>query len=1066
VGASEGFGFSVEGLGDVNGDGFDDVAVSLPFDESFKGGGDADHAGRVYVILGEEDFFGSSDKETTSTDEIGKGLRGYVLLGDGESVSFGTSLGSADFNGDGFADILVGSYRWSSGGDLSVAGGVYVFWGGDGVERGRILLSKSLNDGRVLHLRGGSSGESAGWALESLGDVNRDGYDDIVIGAPGFDGGRGKVYVVMGKDSWGGDVDLRDVGRGVEGLQLEGEGASEEAGWFVDGGGDVNGDGFPDMIVGSRGEFETGGRDTWGRLYVIYGKNSFVSSDKLSSVGKSLPGYILYSDKSLDDVAGELIGDFNGDGFEDILLGTTSSVGGGESVYIVFGRSVFENSSEEREFSDIGKDDLPGLVLVSPGEESLSHMVISGGGDVNRDGFSEALLGVPFADFEGVEDGGLVHVVYGRLEGRGVREGSDGEDRIVLRGSKGVYAYGGDDVIEVLSGDFGSIHGGRGKDTLVYGGERLVFDDRIQDVEEIDLRSSDVRLELDGDRDHENFLELRILSDEGDHILLKNFEKVESDEDGVLRYVSRDRKLHLVIVSAGSFVDERSGILGLVRKTFPLDAGRLDDDGGQKFVGTELNMRSGYSLSYAGDIDGDGFDDMMVSAVYGSFFDRKRNGGVHVFYGRRGRDLPHREVGEADGVNSFVLWGANEGDRAGWSVGGGVDVNGDGFDDMVVGVPYFSEGERAGVGRVYVILGRSYEMRRSLDFGDLGESFEVVEIAGADVGDRTGWSVALSEDVNGDGLGDVIIGVPHADAGGHKNSGRVVVMYGSKNLGSLGKIGIDEIGKGVTGFAVGGSEKGGRMGWSVSSAGDVDGDGLADIAFGEPGGGRIGSSVLSDDNAFGGRVTVMRGLKDSFSSAYRVENFVSGSGWGYVMSGGGDVDGDGYDDVLVGSPRGSDNRGSVHVLRGGKGLLSKGLSLDVGGSGDWVVLEGEGVGSRFGYALTVLEDMNGDGISEILVGSPGYGDEEGGVRRGAGYLVLGRGDWDGVVKVGGSEEGVYRMLGSDEGEELGLSVSSAGDFDGDGVNDFVVGTHYGDPAGVNNAGIGYLVYGVRGWEER
>ena len=130
----------------------------------------------------------------------------------------------------------------------------------------------------------------------------------------------------------------------------------------------------------------------------------------------------------------------------------------------------------------------------------------------------------------------------------------------------------------------------------------------------------------------------------------------------------------------------------------------------------------------------------------------------------------------------------------------------------------------------------------------------------------------------------------------------------------------------------------------------------------------------------------------------------------------------------------------------------------LGDEGRITSITGPHVRSRFGYSVGVVDDTNGDGIADIIVGSPSYGLGNS-VRdnRGAGYLLMGRKDWSSgdIDSIGD----VVRIVGTENGGQVGLSVASGGDSNADGLGDVLIGSYYSDPDGLNNGGIGYLIFG-------
>ncbi|MDP6059151.1 MAG: hypothetical protein QGH33_09675, partial [Pirellulaceae bacterium] len=206
---------------------------------------------------------------------------------------------------------------------------------------------------------------------------------------------------------------------------------------------------------------------------------------------------------------------------------------------------------------------------------------------------------------------------------------------------------------------------------------------------------------------------------------------------------------------------------------------QLDGTNGFRIAGFASYDRAGYSVSSAGDINGDGIDDLLISAPA----DRTipvHPGQTYVIFGKESGFERVLDLGSLDGTNGFSLFGIDGADHAGWSVSGGGDINGDGIDDLLIGVPFADQysGTLAfyGVGEAYVIFGRDTGFPNRVVLGALGND-EGFILLGEVAYDRTGHSVSTAGDVNGDGFDDFIIGAP-SDPDYTNRPGRAYVMFG------------------------------------------------------------------------------------------------------------------------------------------------------------------------------------------------------------------------------------------------------------------------------------------------
>jgi hypothetical protein len=500
-----------------------------------------------------------------------------------------------------------------------------------------------------------------------------------------------------------------------------------------------------------------------------------------------------------------------------------------------------------------------------------------------------------------------------------------------------------------------------------------------------------------------------------------------------------------------------------------IELSALDGTDGFVLNGIDAGDYSGRSVSAAGDVNGDGVEDLIIGAsgaIGGAIA-----GESYVVFGGPGVGTGGSlDLASLDGTNGFVLNGIDAGDLSGASVSAAGDVNGDGVDDVIIGAYFASPNGQSVAGESYVVFGGpGVGAGGSLDLASLNGANGFV-LNGINGGDFSGGSVSSAGDVNGDGVGDVIIGAGSADPNGQPQAGESYVVFGGPGVGAGGSLDLSSL-NGANGFVLNGINGGDFSGGSVSSAGDVNGDGVDDVIIGAGSADPNGQPQAGESYVVFGGPGVGAGGSLDLASLNGANGFVLNGidaydGSGVSVSSAGDVNGDGVDDVIIGAfnadPNGQPQAGESYVVFGGPGVGAGGsLDLSSLNGANGFVLNGIDGGDNSGVSVASAGDVNGDGVDDVIIGANGA-DPNGQPQAGESYVVFGGPG----VGAGGSLDlsllngaNGFVLNGIDALDVSGRSVSSAGDVNGDGVGDVIIGARDADPNGQNRAGESYVVFG-------
>jgi hypothetical protein len=507
-----------------------------------------------------------------------------------------------------------------------------------------------------------------------------------------------------------------------------------------------------------------------------------------------------------------------------------------------------------------------------------------------------------------------------------------------------------------------------------------------------------------------------------------------------------------------------------------LELSSLNGDNGFVLNGIDAADLSGESVSSAGDINNDGIDDLIIGAAGGDPVGGTSGGETYIVFGTGAGFGPSLDLSTLDGTNGFAIFGFEVGGRSGESVSAAGDVNGDGIDDVIIGDP--SVGPLSGgysSGRSYVVFGKD-----TAATGPFASTLDLSTLDGTNgfafrgSGNNSGRWVSSAGDINGDGVDDVVI----ASRSGPTHVSRFSIVFG-RNATPEDPIPFPpymdaSILDGTHGFLIQCIDWVQGIECVASCAGDVNGDGVDDLVIGE-------SGADPDGRTNAGRAYVVYGRRTTFEnpvpfpSSIHLATLDGTTGFvlngidsfdhsGESVSGAGDVNGDGIDDLIIGALGADSWDGESYVVFGRNagvdGPFPAVFELSALDGTNGYIIDAAVDDVRFGCSVSGAGDLNSDGTDDLVIGARDTWTPW--QRSGKTYVVFGGpgvGATGLVVPSAFTGTDGFAMPGVNLNDGAGTSVSAAGDFNGDGASDIIIGAPGADQNGQNSAGASYVVFG-------
>ncbi|PKB17160.1 HYR domain-containing protein [Flavobacterium sp. 5] len=1047
------------------------------------------------------------------------GTNGFSVEGKTANDDLGDATQSAgDINGDGIADIMIGAPGVDFGG-LTDVGEIYVIFGGTGISASTFDVT-TLNGTNGFVIRGTVQDERLGEMISTAGDFNHDGVDDIIVGDNFNLNGQGTAFIFYGSKMGFLPVYDKTTLNTTNSVVITVDNFTYTKVRDVSYAGDINNDGVADVIINMYGNDKA-------NYYVVFGQSG-ISNLSTSALDGVNGFYILGFTQiwSGQESTGSNAGDINNDGIDDLVLGLPAYNEAGDGyagrVVVLFGKT--SGFPALLQMDNMSASD--GFIITNSGSYSRMGKSVAAAGDFNNDGIDDIIIGASGKKVNNLQNAGEVYIVFGRsttfpftfsVSSLTAATGITIQSKSaysnfgqVVNGLKDVNNDGKNDVIIAAPNG-----GGKANNGVVY----VVFGSSIPTA----TIAQDM---IYGTVGYQVYNDVNYSSD-------SNF---GNDAAGIGDF-NNDGINDFIVGSIGKssyYYKKGNAYIFYGEKLDRIDSEKpnITCPTGQMLY---ANSTLPNYISFLPTVTDNCTDNMDLvftqTPPQGSLFtsdtnvtitvtDKSGNTNSCSFLVKLKTNIADincstysTSVQDLNGSNGFTIYGEKTTREAGSSVNTAGDINGDGITDFIIGAPgnyspwygQYQNEYRIIKGAAYLVYGTSAGFPPNIDLGFLNgtNGFAIRNDNIADNFPVTGYDVGSAGDINGDGIGDFMISDPYRHSPYGSEVGHTYIVFG-KTTGFPSELLLSTL-DGTNGFSLIGTENYGDAGISIDTIGDINGDGIQDIAAITGGSGAGNGKCFIIYGSHSGFPAVLRTNQLNGTNGFTVEGDATIGIIGNSVSGLGDINGDGISDFAMGSYNGT---GQVHkfVIYGRLSNFPLTLNVSTLNGANGFIVENTAAPLNAYLGVSKVGDINGDGYNDIAIvkdyilfggptipakmdlknldGTNGFKLTDvsyGNVFGSAGdfnddgfddyvfqnstdfYILFGKNSWTPTVKVSWltAKDGLMVLTSSSSD----YSVNNAGDVNKDGISDLIIGNSfdsYGSNLKVNTSpGFAYVLFGKK-----